>query len=212
MTDIQTEENMGANLASGTGDDVMKDFNFDDILENPSNNEEVVSSVEGTGGFDMPQAEQNYESFDNVGTQDDYANANADADVFVSGDDYSENVDLSATGGIVESPNIGFLREYDGGVGQKMYSISKDFKSDNFNATTECDTIHINVGYDTYGWNVQFANGVNMSLRDVKEYQKRQGRLPFNAGDVVYGGNVLQFSGVKRIVVYESVKYFSYGA
>ena len=50
-----------------------------------------------------------------------------------------------------------------------------------------------------------------MSLRDVREYQIRNGCLPDTSGSISYGQNVLAFENVKRIVIYETVKYFSYG-
>ena len=84
-------------------------------------------------------------------------------------------------------------------------------ESGSFDADEERKTIHVNVGYDTYGWEVQFSDGVVMNLRDVREYQIRNGRLPSADGRIIYGQSILAFSGVERIVVYKSVKYFSYG-
>ncbi len=131
---------------------------------------------------------------------EDYGNKNA------------EQADFSPLGNLNEPSNIGFLHMYDGGLSDNMYSINKEFESADFNGNENCETIHVSVGHDTYGWNVEFANSVMMSLRDVKEYQKRQGCLPFNSGTIRYGNKVLRFRDIKRIVVYESVKYFSYGA
>ena len=92
-----------------------------------------------------------------------------------------------------------------------MFEIARGFESGSFNADEECKTLHVNVGYDTYGWEVQFSDGVVMNLRDVREYQIRNGRLPSAEGRIIYGQSTLMFSGIERIVVYESVKYFSYG-
>ena len=113
------------------------------------------------------------------------------------------NVDLSK--------NIGYLKWYSGDVDAKMFQISKGFDSGSFDANEECKTIHVNVGYDMYGWEVQFSDGIVMNLRDIREYQMRNGRLPSADGRIIYGHSSLMFSGVERIVVYESVKYFSYG-
>ena len=110
-----------------------------------------------------------------------------------------------------ESGQIGFLRWYSGSSGDQMFEIAKGFESGSFNADEECKTLHVNAGYDTYGWEVQFSDGVVMNLRDVREYQIRNGRLPSSEGRIIYGQSTLMFSGIERIVVYESVKYFSYG-
>ena len=112
---------------------------------------------------------------------------------------------------IEESEQIGFLRWYSGASGDQMFEIAKGFESGSFNADEECKTLHVNAGYDTYGWEVQFSDGVVMNLRDVREYQIRNGRLPSSEGRIIYGQSTLMFSGIERIVVYESVKYFSYG-
>ncbi len=112
---------------------------------------------------------------------------------------------------VEETENIGYLRWYDGMSADEVFSIGRGFESGTFNATEECKTLHVNVGYDTYGWEVQFSDGVVMNLRDVREYQIRNGRLPVMDGRIIYGQSVLMFSGVEKIVVYESVKYFAYG-
>lgn len=107
--------------------------------------------------------------------------------------------------------NIGNLRWYSGTSADKVFSISKGFESGEFVADEECKTIHVNVGYDTYGWEVQFSDGIVMNLRDVREYQIRNGKLPSENGRIIFGNSELSFTAVKRIVVYETVKYFSYG-
>lgn len=113
--------------------------------------------------------------------------------------------------GIEENGKIGCLRWYSGSSNDKMFELEKGFESGNFDADEECRCIHVNVGFDTYGWEVQFSDGVVMNLRDVREYQIRNGRLPLTEGRIIYGQSALTFSGIERIVVYESVKYFSYG-
>lgn len=121
------------------------------------------------------------------------------------GDDYS------AVSALEEPENATYLKWYSGSLSDKMFEISKGFESGNFDADEECKTVHVNVGYDTYGWEVQFSDGVVMNLRDVREYQIRNGRLPNPDGRIIYGQSSLLFSGIERIVIYESVKYFSYG-
>lgn len=123
----------------------------------------------------------------------------------------TEAGNYSAVSSIEESTDAGYARWYSGQSDLKMFEISKGFESGNFDADEECKTLHINVGYDTYGWEVQFSDGVVMNLRDVREYQIRNGRLPNPDGRIIYGHSSLLFSGLERIVVYESVKYFSYG-
>ena len=50
-----------------------------------------------------------------------------------------------------------------------------------------------------------------MNLRDVREYQIRNGALPAATGKIVFGQTELSFSNVEKIIVYERVRYFSYG-
>ena len=129
-------------------------------------------------------------------------------------DDFSEqhnSFGVSVVDQLSKSENLSYLQKYDGKIIDRTYDIDKNFISGQFVATSEIDTIHVNVGYDTYGWNVEFANGVYMSLRDVKEYQLRQGCLPFSDGSITYADRVLRFQGINRIVVFETLKYFSYG-
>ncbi len=121
-------------------------------------------------------------------------------------------VDYQSLSSMPESGEVAYLRWYSAQSDIKMYHIAKGFDSGSFSADEECKTLHINVGYDTYGCEIQLSGGVVMNLRDVREYQLRNGRLPSADGRVVYGNASLLFSGVERIVIYESVKYFSYGA
>ena len=131
-------------------------------------------------------------------------------------DDYiDENLSLDVDNvgayNIVCPQNLKYIQWYSANSDNEVYEFDKLSESAEFIGTKECNTIHVNVGYDTYGWNVQFSDGVVMSLRDVKEYQVRNGKLPNPSGRIVYGQKVLSFDNVERIVVYEAVKYFSYG-
>ena len=121
------------------------------------------------------------------------------------------DVDNVGAYNIVYPQNLKYIQWYSGNSDNEVYEFDKLSESAEFIGTKECNTIHVNVGYDTYGWNVQFSDGVVMSLRDVKEYQVRNGKLPNPSGRIVYGQKVLSFDNVERIVVYEAVKYFSYG-
>ncbi len=139
----------------------------------------------------------------------------ADGDLYdgneKGGNDYSSLDDLDTESPILETNNIANLRWFSGNENDEMYEIGKNFKSNTFEANDNCKTIHVNVGYDTYGWEVQFADGVIMNLRDVREYQIKNGKLPSPEGRIIYGPNTLMFSGVERIVIFETVRYFSYG-
>ena len=123
----------------------------------------------------------------------------------------SLDVDNVGAYNIVCPQNLKYIQWYSANSDNEVYEFDKLSESAEFIGTKECNTIHVNVGYDTYGWNVQFSDGVVMSLRDVKEYQVRNGKLPNPSGRIVYGQKVLSFDNVERIVVYEAVKYFSYG-
>ena len=125
--------------------------------------------------------------------------------------DDTNNVNVGAFS-VVAPENMKYLKWYSGSSADEVYEFGKSSASAEFEGTSTCKTIHVNIGYDSYGWVVQFADGVVMSLRDVKEYQIRNGRLPNSSGRIVYGQTSLSFERVERIVIYEAVKYFSYGA
>lgn len=93
----------------------------------------------------------------------------------------------------------------------QSFSVSKDSQSVVIEGTDECHCIHVNVGYSTYGWIVQFNNGRVMNLGDIKEFQLRKGYLPDTSGKICYGDLTFPFNGIDKITVYESVQYFSYG-
>ena len=126
-------------------------------------------------------------------------------------DSLIEDVENVGAFSVVPSSNSNYIQWYSGDSALNVYQIDRSSVSGEFVGSDEYNTIHVNVGYDTYGWNVHFSNGVVMSLRDVREYQVRNGKLPDTSGSIVYGQNTLSFKNVERIVVYEAVKYFSYG-
>lgn len=103
------------------------------------------------------------------------------------------------------------LKWYSGSSTDKFFEISKQSESEQLAGTSDVKAIHVNVGYDTYGWLVEFSNGKIMSLRDVREFQIRNGHLPDSTGVIVYGNQRFEFSAIERILIYESVQYFSYG-
>lgn len=71
--------------------------------------------------------------------------------------------------------------------------------------------IHIDVGASTYGWNVSFDNGIAMSIKDVIIFQRKNGSLPSSNGTISYGSKKFNFKNIKKIVMYETPQYISYG-
>ena len=92
----------------------------------------------------------------------------------------------------------------------KAFEVDKQSVSGVLDGDNEHKVIHVNVGYDTYGWQVEFANGTVMNLRDVREYQLKNGRLPAGDGAIVYGDERVEFHHIEKITLYESVRYFTY--
>lgn len=123
-----------------------------------------------------------------------------------------EAVAVSETAGDEQNGQLAnHLKWFSGSSADKFFEISKQSESEQLIGTGEVKAIHVNVGYDTYGWLVEFSNGKIMSLRDVREFQIRNGHLPDSTGVIVYGNQRFEFSAIERILIYESVQYFSYG-
>lgn len=123
-----------------------------------------------------------------------------------------EAVAVSETAGDEQNGQLAnHLKWFSGSSADKFFEISKQSESEQLTGTGEVKAIHVNVGYDTYGWLVEFSNGKIMSLRDVREFQIRNGHLPDSTGVIVYGNQRFEFSAIERILIYESVQYFSYG-
>ncbi|MBS4773284.1 MAG: hypothetical protein KHX55_03285 [Proteobacteria bacterium] len=105
-----------------------------------------------------------------------------------------------------------FVKWFSGSVHDEMFEISKNELPAAIDGSAENNIIHVNAGYDTYGWLVEFDGGPVMSLDDVRKYQIRNGALPADSGVIRYGANQCRFSNIERILIYQSVRYFSYGA
>lgn len=103
-----------------------------------------------------------------------------------------------------------YVRWYDGESTEPQYEIDKNSESKTLIGSDDCKNIHINIGFDAYGWLVRFANGVVMSVDDVREYQLRNGALPDSAGVITYATMQIEFQNIEKIKVYESVRYFTY--
>ena len=190
-------------------------FETQDVVEDNYLVEQTSDDVDLPEGFfeDRPEeSEIAQEEFSSNEVNDDVHN-----EYFDSGEEeiiapsLEEDFGSASDMGILTSQNVGQLQWYSGNSDDKMLEISKGFESGTFDADEECKTIHVNVGYDTYGWEVQFSDGLVMNLRDVREYQIRNGKLPNSEGRIVFAQSALMFSGVERIVIYENTKYFSYG-
>lgn len=118
---------------------------------------------------------------------------------------------------VVERPvatdvhEAGYAKWFSGGADNQYFEIERQTIPYSIEGNDVCQAIHVNCSFDAYGWLVCFENGMTMSLSDVREYQLRNGGLPDGAGIIRYGNNEFPFSGINRIVVYQSVQYFSYG-
>lgn len=121
-------------------------------------------------------------------------------------------VDAAANGGAAAESNANFVKWYSGSVHDEMFEISKNDLPETISGDATRRIIHVNAGYDSYGWLAEFDNGLTMSLEDVRKYQIRNGALPSSSGAIRYGQNRCAFSGIERILIYRSVRYFSYGA
>lgn len=104
-----------------------------------------------------------------------------------------------------------YVKWYSGSVHDEMFEISKNDLPEEIIGTEDTRLLHINVGYDSYGWLVEFDGGPTMSLEDVRRYQIRNGALPGASGVVRYGQQICRFRNIERILIYQSVRYFSYG-
>ena len=155
--------------------------------------------------------------------EDTYSNdGNLTAEVSGASDDYSaedfESVGVSAENQILSETGYdirgeaGYVRWYSGSSEEPAYEVDKHSVSAVLSGDETCKTIHVNVGYDTYGWVVEFADGTVMNLRDVREYQLRNGVLPAADGAIVYGAARTEFHNIEKIKIYESVRYFTYSS
>lgn len=124
---------------------------------------------------------------------------------------YDDNLGSVALSNPESADNPNYVKWYSGTSYDEFFEVSKQSPSTTLMGDAYRHSIHVNVGYDTYGWQASFNDGTIMNLRDVREYQLRNGKLPSEQGVIVYGANRTEFSSIDRIVIYESVEYFSYG-
>ena len=168
-------------------------FAFADIEENETAEEEMfVDEIVSGDAVDevTDKSEDDFVVADEIAHDDYFAEeekySNAEEERFGNNDvGYNYLDDYSPLATIKKTGNYGFLHWYSGGAEDAFFEFGKDSESGSFDANEECKAIHVNVGYDTYGWEVQFSDGVVMNLRDVREYQIRNGRLPSSDGSTM---------------------------
>ena len=111
-----------------------------------------------------------------------------------------------------ERANQNNLRWFSGSLSDEYFEYSSASELAEVVGEDNKNIIYVDVGSSFYGWNVTFDNGVFMSLKDVQEYQKRNGKLPYNSGTISYGSKQLTFSNINKIIAGgERIQYFSYG-
>ena len=98
-----------------------------------------------------------------------------------------------------------------GDADDKYFEFSATSASGEFVGDDVVKSVHVVVGTSAYGWNVSFDNGVQMSLRDLQEYESKHGCMPSANGEISHGSTSLKFSNVEKIVAYQTPQYFAYG-
>ena len=109
-----------------------------------------------------------------------------------------------------EKEQLKNLKWYSGTFQDKYFEIDGNSEPTELLGTDEINSIHVNCGGTTYGWNVRFNNGLTMSLRDLREYQIKHGQMPASEGVLSRGDLEISFAQINRIVVYETAQYFTY--
>ncbi|NCB49727.1 MAG: hypothetical protein EOM53_03515 [Alphaproteobacteria bacterium] len=82
--------------------------------------------------------------------------------------------------------------------------------SQKIEGSLETSGIVIKADAKGYGWHVAFESGLEMSLLDVVEYQKKNHFLPDAAGTIFYGNTTLEFSKITEISLYTETEYCKY--
>ena len=103
-----------------------------------------------------------------------------------------------------------YAREYSGYLSDEYFVVDSHSLQGEFSGNDKCHAIQINASQSSYGWGVHFDNGWFMGIRDVREYQLRNGRLPSPNGEITYGVKKMSFRNISRIVLYEVPRYFTY--
>ena len=103
-----------------------------------------------------------------------------------------------------------FAQEYSLGLAENYKVISARDMPKFLTGDEKVNAIQINVGESDYGWSVIFDNGIVMGISDVRRYQLQFGALPSMNGVVAYGQQKMGFNKIKKIVLYQTPKYFRY--
>ena len=103
-----------------------------------------------------------------------------------------------------------FAQEYSLGLSENYKVISTRDMPKFLTGDEKVNAIQINVGESDYGWSVIFDNGIVMGISDVRRYQLQFGALPSMNGVVAYGQQKMGFNKIKKIVLYQTPKYFRY--
>jgi hypothetical protein len=94
--------------------------------------------------------------------------------------------------------------------GSSIYLFSYKSKPSDFEGAEGKDEVCIDVGSSYYGWNVEFDNGIRMSLHDLAVYQNKHHRIPSDGGVISRGPSTLKFSHTRKIYVYQEQIYLDY--
>lgn len=205
-----------------------QDESFAELFSSDDDLDEILS--DGVEEAELGGAQQIIEdenADDNVGQNEAEVISDTRADAEDVGDNTEEindkSLDSNKSAEIEQGENVdttnaehsykqerSYVRWYDGESTEPQYEIDKNSESKTLIGSDDCKNIHINIGFDAYGWLVSFANGVVMSVDDVREYQLRNGALPDSAGVITYATMQIEFQNIEKIKVYESVRYFTY--
>lgn len=103
-----------------------------------------------------------------------------------------------------------FAQEYSLGLAENYKVISAQNMPKFLTGDDKVNAIQINAGESDYGWSVVFDNGIVMGISDVRRYQLQFGALPSANGVIAYGQQKMGFNRIKKIVLYQTPKYFRY--
>ena len=220
---LQTEEDV-------VNDEKSKGWAFegiDDAVAGSEEDEALNMHDDEVSSFETPVSED--VEPENVQTEDETTDSYVDEDVVEKpiesnveqekrvGFDYEQGTaDVGATSlGSQQTvydlqETDGYAKWYSGNYDDGAFEVDRQSVSGVLNGDDAHRTIHVSVGYGTYGWQVEFANGVVMNLRDVREYQLKNGKLPAEDGAIVYGDMRIEFHYIEKITLYESIRYFTY--
>lgn len=199
----------------------LPDVNLDDVQVEEQNDAEVVGMnfsqdedvFDGLIDTMMPEKNTDAENIseENVGIDEEDIDGEQSMDT--NDEAFSENVNDDNESsylpeGLMSEPN--FIAWYSGNADDPIFEVSKNSESGFLEGDDVWRTVHVNVGNETYGWQVKFSDGTYMGIDDVREYQLRKGALPSSEGTIIYGPMRIEFKNIERITVYQSVRYFTY--